>query len=171
MYYLEYGSNLHPIRLTDRIPRARLVGTSELRGYRMAFHKRSEDGSAKCTLHITADPNDIAHAAVYSLPENEITILDAIEGVGEGYDREYLSATVGGQSLDLFTYMASETYVVVDLEPYDWYKRLVLAGARYHDFPRDYIEAIAAVSSRQDADTRRRATNENLLVRIEESSC
>ena len=168
MYYLAYGSNLHPMRLTDRIPSAHLVGTSELRGYRMSFHKRSEDGSAKCTLQKTADSNDIAYAAVYSVSEEEVPILDAIEGVGDGYDRAHFDVTVEGASLGIFTYIASDTHLIFDLEPYDWYKRLVLAGARYHNFPPHYVEAIGDVSPRQDTDTERRIENENLLARIEE---
>jgi gamma-glutamylcyclotransferase (GGCT)/AIG2-like uncharacterized protein YtfP len=166
--YLAYGSNLHPLRLTGRVPNACLVGTTELRGYRLGFHKRSVDGSAKCTLHYAADSDDIAYAAVYSITENEVAVLDAIEGVGEGYDRQHLSVTLGDERLDVFTYIASETYVVFDLEPYHWYKGLVLAGAQYHDFPPHYIQAIGAVSSRQDTDTRRRIENENLLAGIEE---
>jgi hypothetical protein len=170
MYYLAYGSNLHPIRLTDRIPGAHLVGTSGLRGYQMSFHKRSEDGSAKCTLQKTADPNDIACTAIYSVNEEEVSILDAIEGVGDGYDSAQFDIMVDDALLPIFTYIASDTHLVFDLEPYDWYKRLVLAGAQYHDFPAHYIERIAAVASRQDTDTERRIANENLLARIEESS-
>jgi hypothetical protein len=168
MYYLAYGSNLHPTRLTDRIPGAHLVGTSELRGYLMSFHKRSEDGSAKCTLQRTADSNDIAYTAIYSVPAEEVSVLDAIEGVGDGYDRDQFDITIDGEPLRIFTYIASDTHLVFDVEPYDWYKRLVLAGARYHDFPAYYIERIAAVVSRQDGNTERRIANENLLARIEE---
>lgn len=166
MHYLAYGSNLHPLRLTRRVPGARLVGTTELRGYRLMFQKRSVDGSAKCTLRHTSDQDDIAYAAVYSVAENEVLILDAVEGVGSGYDRQHLSVAVGLEPFAVFTYIASETHVVFDLEPYDWYKGLVLAGARHHGFPSNYIAAIAAIECKQDADTGRRTANENLLARM-----
>lgn len=167
MHYLAYGSNLHPLRLTERVPNACLVGTTELRGYKLAFHKLSVDGSAKCTLHCTNDSDDIAYAAVYSVPENEIAMLDAIEGVGKGYDKVHFGIEIDTVPLDIFTYIVSTTHLVFDLRPYDWYKRLVLAGARYHDFPAAYIDIIAAVPREKDTDTRRRTANESLLVRIE----
>ena len=167
MHYLAYGSNLHPLRLTERVPNARLVGTTELRGYKLAFHKLSVDGSAKCTLHCTTDSDDIAYAAIFFVPENEIAMLDAIEGVGKGYDKVNFSIKIDGAPVDVFTYIASNTHLAFDLRPYDWYKRLVLAGARYHDFPRPYIDVIASVPRRQDANTRRRMANECLLARIE----
>ena len=167
MHYLAYGSNLHPLRLTERVPNACLIGTTELRGYKLAFHKLSVDGSAKCTLHCTTDADDIAYAAVYFVPDNEIAVLDAIEGVGKGYDKAHFSVEIDGAALDIFTYIASITHLVFDLSPYDWYQRLVLAGARYHDFPAPYIDSIAAAPRSQDEDARRRMANESLLARID----
>jgi hypothetical protein len=46
---------------------------------------------------------------------------------------------------------------------YDWYKALVVAGARFHDFPAEYVAAIAATPSRPDPDPRRAQQNEDLL--------
>lgn len=133
----------------------------------MVFKKRSVDGSAKCTLCHTCDEGDVAYAAVFSIPEDEVSILDAVEGVGRGYDRQHLGVTVGLEPLTVFTYIASESHVIFDLEPYEWYKGLVLAGARHHGFPSNYIAAIAAVYCKQDLDTGRRIAHENLLARIE----
>jgi gamma-glutamylcyclotransferase (GGCT)/AIG2-like uncharacterized protein YtfP len=166
MYYLAYGSNLHPVRLTGRVPNARFVGTTELSGYQLAFHKRGIDGSAKCNLVYTSDPEHVAFAAVYLLPEDEVHALDEAEGLGRGYHKQQLCAVVEGESVNAFAYFASETHLDSDLNPYCWYKGLVLAGVRHHDFPPHYIQKIDAVSSRQDRNTGRRMENENLLALI-----
>jgi gamma-glutamylcyclotransferase len=167
MYYLAYGSNLHPLRLVDRVPGSRLVGTTQLEGYRLTFHKRSVDGSAKCNLLFTGASDDVAYGAVYFVPENEVQALDEAEGLNIGYYKQQLVVTVDGESLGTFTYIASRTHLVSDLEPYHWYKGLVLAGARKLRFPAHYIERIDSVPFRQDNNPERRVENENLLVQLE----
>ena len=51
IHYLAYGSNLHPLRLTLRVPSARVIGVVEMPGYMLEFHKRSIDGSGKCLIY------------------------------------------------------------------------------------------------------------------------
>jgi hypothetical protein len=53
LHYLAYGSNLHPIRLRQRVNSARLIATLSLPGYRVLFNKRGQDLSAKCNLVAT----------------------------------------------------------------------------------------------------------------------
>jgi gamma-glutamylcyclotransferase len=43
--------------------------------------------------------------------------------------------------------------------PYDWYKALVIAGAREHGLPADYIAALAAAPAKPDPDKIRAARN------------
>ena len=40
IHYFAYGSNLHPLRLTDRVHCADLVGSVELASHQLAFHKQ-----------------------------------------------------------------------------------------------------------------------------------
>ena len=50
----------------------------------MHFHKRSDiDGSGKCTI---SRGRDGAYFAVYEIARSEKLLLDAIEGLGKGYD-------------------------------------------------------------------------------------
>jgi hypothetical protein len=48
---------------------------------------------------------------------------------------------------------------------YHWYKGLVVAGAREHGLPIEYIERLDAARSVPDLDAKRAAGNEKLLVR------
>lgn len=167
IHYLAYGSNLHPLRLTLRVPSAQLVGIVRLDGYRLRFRKRGKDGSAKCDLDFTNDPSHAAYAAVYEMRVAEAGLLDEAEGLGSGYDKTYVDVSVGGEPCTAFVYRASQSHISGDLQPYRWYKELVLAGARKHAFPPDYLRWISSIPSRTDPERRRRLEMEDLLVRLE----
>ncbi len=166
MHYLAYGSNLHPLRLALRVPNCRLVGTVQLEGCRLAFRKRGSDGSSKCNLDLTGNPADVAHAAIYELPEDEVHHLDLAEGLGAGYYKEHMTITLDGRPLPVFVYLASPSHLLASPEPYHWYKAIVLAGARMHRFPAEYVRQIAAVASKADPDDARRLEMEELLARL-----
>jgi len=44
----------------------------------------------------------------------------------------------------------STAFVNRNLQPYDWYLNLVLAGAREHKLPQAYVDKIAAIQSIPD---------------------
>lgn len=50
--------------------------------------------------------------------------------------------------------------------PYHWYKKLVISGARYLQFPEHYIAAIEAVESVEDHEGERRAKKEVIIDKI-----
>ena len=168
LYYLAYGSNLHPLRLAERVPSSRLLGTTRLDGYTVSFVKRSMDGSAKCALRCTAIPDDAAHCAVYELEESERHLLDEAEGLGRGYDEAILRAQVGGGSVTAFTYVAAASHLAPELLPYDWYRALVIEGAQFHGFPEPYVSRLGATTCLPDPDRRRSLRNRELLARIRE---
>jgi len=166
LYYLAYGSNLHPMRLRQRVESARLITPVELPQHRLTFHKHSVDGSAKCNLVHTGDSNDIAYGAIYQIAEEHKDVLDWYEGTGFGYVDTLLNVTHHDKQFACLTYLATQSHIVDHLHPYHWYKELVLHGARHHKFPSEYIESIAAVDSIQDQDKERRSENEALIERI-----
>jgi hypothetical protein len=65
IHYFAYGSNLHPVRLIERVPSANLVGVIGLSKHRLAFQKRSKDGSSKCNLFQTGSASDLVYGAIY----------------------------------------------------------------------------------------------------------
>jgi gamma-glutamylcyclotransferase len=75
--------------------------------------------------------------------------------------------TFVGKVYKSFLYNVEPAFVVSELSPYSWYKKLVLAGAKYHGFPADYIEAIKSVRSIVDRDEMRISENEKLLAWLE----
>lgn len=154
MHYFAYGSNMSVRRLQQRVPSAQVVSVAVLAAHSLQFHKISRDGSAKCDAMQSEHSRDLVHGVVYSLDPIHKPLLDAKEGLGNGYDLKTVSVlTSDGQSISAFLYYA--THTDPQLKPYDWYKTHVLRGAREHGLPPDYIDKIASVASIADPDLQR----------------
>lgn len=166
LHYLAYGSNLHPLRLAERVPSARLIGVVPLAGRRLSFHKRSStDLSAKCDL-VETSASSRAFGVLYELSVRHKARLDAIEGLGHGYRETFVDCLLDRIAYRPFTYAAEISHIVPALKPYHWYKALVVTGARYHDFPTAYVNALESIPSIPDPEPERTAANEALLARM-----
>ncbi len=159
--YAAYGSNLHPLRLGRRLASARFRGTAFLPDWSLEFHKRSLDGSGKCSIR---EGSSGVHVAVYELSAADRLELDRIEGLGAGYDEIALEVPGFGRC---FSYAAADTHIDESLCPYDWYFGLVLAGALFHDFPDAYVERIRSVATTRDPDAGRHRSMWDLVELIE----
>lgn len=158
---IAYGSNLHPNRIRARVPSANPIGVVSLAGFSLAFHKRSKDGSGKGMLYEVDGAN--AYGVVYEITANEKPALDAAEGLGAGYDEQHVKVVLNGITVDALIYMASHRSVDHGLQPYHWYKSLVLAGARYHGLPAEYVANIEGVVSIHDLNSKRCEQYEDML--------
>ncbi|MCK7592875.1 gamma-glutamylcyclotransferase [Pseudomarimonas salicorniae] len=162
--YFAYGSNMFSPRLraASRAPTARQARRASLRGHRLSFDKvGSDDGTGKCDAEWTGDAQDVVHGVLYLIDELDGRALDRAEGLGQGYERATLQVESGGVELGCTTYVA--THKDPSLRPLCWYKQLVLAGAREHGLPPDYIAGIEAVAHIDDADLARREAYQRLL--------
>lgn len=149
MLYVAYGSNLHPNRLQERVPSASLCGCAVLEGWGLRFHKRSPDGSSKCSIIPSLET---IHVAVYEIPLREKHFLDKAEHAGIGYVEQEIQVPGFGAG---FWYVAHDSHIDATLRPYGWYKDLVLVGCLYHQFPLDYVDRIRQVPHLEDPDTQR----------------
>jgi gamma-glutamylcyclotransferase len=87
---------------------------------------------------------------VFELDDVELSQLDRFEGAGKGYDRvERFRVRTDDETgkLEAFTYIARDSFLDPDLKPYDWYLRLVVAGAREHALPEEYVAAIESTQT------------------------
>ncbi len=162
LYYLAYGSNLHPLRLQARVDSAQLLGTVQLPGYKLHFHKVGADGSGKC--NILASERHSVHAALYSMHTRHKTILDDFEGAG--YESVAMQVDFVGARYPAFIYLAEDDYIDDSATPFDWYKQLVLYGAHHHRLPADYVAAIGEVDSVPDPDAKRDSHHADLIRRM-----
>jgi hypothetical protein len=166
LLYFAYGSNLHPIRLLERVPSACLVEPARLPGHDLRFHKRGGDGSAKCDAAWTGRESDAVLGAVYRLAAHERMLLDGFEGEGRGYDRREIVVEGAGGRRAVFTYLAARDAIDATLRPFDWYRGLVLAGTRRLAFPAAYVARVASVEAVADPDPARASEHARLLARL-----
>ncbi|MDX1589368.1 MAG: gamma-glutamylcyclotransferase family protein [Oleiphilaceae bacterium] len=156
MLCFAYGSNLSLRRLQARLPSARCVAVACLEEHRLVFHKCSErDRSAKCDAWYSGNPRDRVWGMVAEIADKEKPRLDAIEGLGRGYEQKQVIVTTReGEALEAQMYYA--TAIDDHLRPFDWYKQHVLVGAREHGLPEDYVAGIESVPAMEDPNPRRR---------------
>ncbi|AZZ97017.1 gamma-glutamylcyclotransferase family protein [Pseudoalteromonas sp. R3] len=135
-----FGSNLTPARLQARLPQARLVGTAWLPGYTLGFRHRGQDGSAKCSIEPDNSGNACVHGVLYALTEQEVALLDSIEG--EGYARQCVDVVRQcGTQTTAHCYLTQQFHN--DLLPFSWYLEHVLRGVQYHQFPASYQQLLS----------------------------
>ncbi|MGF1526627.1 MAG: gamma-glutamylcyclotransferase family protein [Candidatus Competibacterales bacterium] len=158
--YFAYGSNLHPPRLTARLGAVAPLGVAALHGHQFQFHKWGKDGSAKADARWTGRSSHRVWGALYGLSDGQRRELDAIEGLGKGYQRAWLA--VAGEVG--FFYRATSDAWDPELKPFDWYRALVVAGGRYHGLPAAYLASIEAFEAVVDPDRERSASHWALLA-------
>ena len=146
--YLAYGSNMWSRRIELRLGPCEAVGTASLRGFDLRFHKRGRDGSGKCDAFHTGNSADTMYGVVYSLSRAQRDVLDEIEG--SGYASRDVSVGTRSGMLTAYVYLARAGHVDANLQPFTWYKDIVVAGARAHGLPEHYIENLTAVCASPD---------------------
>ena len=158
MRYVAYGSHLHPLQLLERIESTTFVGTSELVGWTARFTVLGEDGSGKCNLEPSASST---HVAVYDIHADDVATLERL--IGPHYEPMNVDMGALGQGTLYYSQRRGREYA-----PYEWYKNVVLLGARYHGFPPSALERVESQRAVVDPDHVRRAKMESFLVKAAE---
>jgi len=155
--YFAYGSNMSTPRLRYRVASCRFAFVARLPNYRLCFHKRSTDGSAKCNAFKTAMPADAVIGAVYEIPRDEKPALDCAEGTGARIPRRDSPRAITPRQGNHGLYIhRRRDFHSNGLKPYIWYKDFVVAGAEEHKLPPAYVESyIRAVDAIRDPDAQR----------------
>lgn len=157
-----YGSNMPTARLQARCPSARSIGVAELPGYELRWHKISRDGSGKCDIVQTDQEGASAFGVLYEIASGEKAGLDEAEGLGSGYDETEIEVRRGPDRLTVKAYVATATDPTLKL--YTWYRALVIAGAKEHGLPADYIARLESVPAIDDPDRARHDRRMRLIA-------
>ena len=155
--YFAYGSNMSLKRLRKRVSSAEPLERAVLRCHRLAFHKVSrKDGSGKCDIP-PAKESDKVWGRLYYIDDKDKECLDRYEGLGYGYDDKCVTVKLdsGGTVCAITYYVEDPTKKNPNLEPYTWYKKHVLVGAKEACLPPDYIKKIEEVKDKKDCDKER----------------
>lgn len=143
-------------RLRERVPSARALGVATLSGYELRFHKRGwKDGSGKCDVVGRDGDRAQVFGVAFRMTAGDKEGLDAAEGLGRGYGVRTVRVEREGRRVAAFTYVADASAIDSTLLPFTWYKELVLAGAREHGLPLEYVRQLEAVKAVADPDSER----------------
>lgn len=153
MLCFTYGSNMSRARLQARVPSARFKAVATLAKHRLRFHKKANDGSAKCDAEETGSHQDQVIGVIYEIDDDEKPDLDRHEALGFGYEQKMVELETDWGHARAWMYYA--TRLTRTLKPYHWYKQHVVIGARENGLPSDYIAWIEATESVPDPNVKR----------------
>ena len=137
--YFAYGLNLDIASMAERCPKARLVGTAELGGYRFAVNRlglATVLPAARCRVL----------GVLWSVTPRDEESLDSFEGVLENlYVKERIRLSIAGKTTSALIYRAVESRPG---PPRQGYLENIIAAARTHGFSDDYITEISSFRNR-----------------------
>lgn len=148
-WYFAYGSNLLKQQMHRRTGRLRKTEVCRLPDYRFAFNKRGGPGQVYANIM----PEAGAHVwgIIYRCSAAAMTKLDECEGVAGGdYHRQNVEVTDRhGATIQAVTYVAGVDHLCPEGRPSDEYLSKVLRGARQIGLPREYVERLHTLGTRE----------------------
>jgi gamma-glutamylcyclotransferase (GGCT)/AIG2-like uncharacterized protein YtfP len=140
--YFAYGSNLLSGRMRERVPSARREAVAFLDHHRLVCNKRGSDGSAKANLVPAAGHR--VWGVLYRIEGAELPLLDQFES---GYERVGVEVrTSSGETWCASTYRSDR--ISEDPVPFDWYRGMILEGAREQGLPEQYLALLEALPAK-----------------------
>jgi len=129
--YFAYGSNMDLAQMADRCPGARVVDGAVMADVRFVIASRGY-------ANVVAAPGEAVFGVLWDLAPEDEASLDRYEGVRPGLYRkdEVAVLTTGGRSVRALVYRANETATG---RPVAGYLELIVAAARHHGLPTDYV--------------------------------
>lgn len=155
MLYFAYGSNMCEAKLAKAAKGATFQDVGHVEGYELRFHKQSSDGSGKGDAYAAA--GRVVWGVLYDVPE--ASWGDLVESE-DGYDQVGVTVRTATQEITAWTFLAREDKIVHGLQPYPWYKRYVVEGARAHALPPQYLAGLESIATVPDNDRARVARRE-----------
>jgi gamma-glutamylcyclotransferase (GGCT)/AIG2-like uncharacterized protein YtfP len=146
--YFAYGSNLKSGRMRQRVPSTRREAVAFLEDHRLVCNKRGRDGSAKANLVRAAGHR--VWGVLYRIERVHLAWLDRFE---TGYERVDVEVrTTAGDARSASTYRSDQ--ITRDPIPFEWYRGMILEGAREHGLPEEYLKVLEALPTRPDGRAR-----------------
>ena len=137
--YFSYASNMDEAQMADRCPDARPVDGAMLPDYGIVI---TSQGYA----NVVESPGDVVFGLLWTISPADEESLDRYEGVRPGlYRKVEIGVTpIGGKAVRALIYLATERTTG---SPRPGYLELVVAAARRHRLPEDYIRRLEAWQS------------------------
>lgn len=144
-YYLAYGSNLYLEQMYKRCPNCKLIGSSILKDYRLAY-KGECDGRGFLTIEPCKGME--LPVGVFDLTPSDVDALNKYEGYPNVYSKLWFNIPVDGTIYNAFIYIMNEGYNYS--LPSSGYERICMQGYETFNFDPTYLnEAVVYTLSQQ----------------------
>lgn len=157
-FYAAYGSNLNVEQMNIRCPTAQIVGTSEIKDYRLLF-KGSKTGSY---LTIEAKKGSVVPVAVWSVTEADEKALDCYEGFPTLYYKARFKLPVKGLNGGKKRFLETFVYIMHENRPIGipnrFYVETCLEGYRTFGFDSNFLSE-ALTESRKATEKGKQISN------------
>lgn len=152
MLYFAYGSNLDPQQMAERCPGHKVVGMGAVHDHRLAFPLTSHDWGGG-VASIVPSHGATVWGVVYDLSDEHLATLDRYEsfrGPGDQhnlYERQsvFVDLTRPDDG-SIPRRLRAHCYFAISSNPAppsQRYLDAILAGARHHRLPEEYVTALA----------------------------
>ena len=139
-YYLAYGSNLNIEQMRYRCPNAKILGTAEIKDYKLLF-KGSKTGS-----YLTIEPEEgsTVPVAVWTVTEQDERNLDRYEGYPDFYYKKEMTVEVTGIRTGAVSHKKAFVYIMDERRkpgiPSPYYLKTCIQGYATFGFPIKCLE-------------------------------
>lgn len=132
--YIAYGSNLNLPQMAFRCPTAKVVGTSELKGYELLFRGGRRGAVA------TVEPKEgssvpILLWEIYGMDE---VSLDRYEGYPHFYEKQMMDVELNGKTVSAMVYVMTPGHEFGI--PSDYYANVIWEGYESAGFDTQFLE-------------------------------
>ncbi len=100
-FYVAYGANLNTCKMAHRCPTAKVIGSAELKGYKLRF--RGDKDGAYATVETCS--GSVVPVLVWVIEPSDEIALDRYEGFPILYQKEMVQIKLGDDLLDAMIYI------------------------------------------------------------------
>ena len=145
--YLAYGSNLNFAQMAQRCPGAKVVGSTELKNYRLLFR----GGHAAAVATVEPMKGGSVPVLIWSISLADEAALDRYEGFPFLYRKETVKVRLNGKSSAVMAYIMNEKCRPLDV-PGCYYYSVILDGYKDAGFNTNILKKAVRDSAVGNAD-------------------
>jgi len=138
--YIAYGSNLNLTQMADRCPTARVIGSGEMKDWRLLF--RGSRAGAVATVE--PEKGSSVPVLVWEITSADEAALDRYEGWPFLYRKETVRVKINGRTIKAMVYIMNEGRPLG--QPGCYYYSVILEGYKEAGFDMDILRRAATES-------------------------
>lgn len=121
--YGAYGSNMNLEQMSHRCPKAKVLGTGIIEGYKLTFR-----GRYKGVANIEACKGRVVPIVLWEITEDCERALDLYEGYPSLYIKEEVEVKVKGKVKTAMVYIMASEYTNMVAAPTEYYFNVIARG-------------------------------------------